>query len=423
MKKFLAVIAVLALTMVGSMAMAEVTFDGSVEMRLQAAKNLADWDDAATSDSDTYRKTQTRLRFGVNGKHENVKGRIQIETDWDNWADGTGSANPGFETRPNSTLAYREGWVDFVLPGISPAHIKVGRQFLQLGNGWFFRSGKYGSDAWVVGLPGKNTIAFVDVKAAENTLSNADDTDAYVLLDTFKIDDTKSVGAYIAHVLDRKGAWTNRAFATSGITETTLDNIGLWFNGKLGAVNLAAELDWQMGEIKDPTSTTDLSGYQLVVQATMPIDSLTINATAAMGSGDDPNTSDEVEQFIPFMDVDPHYSFVYEYLTETASGSKSTAFANTTALGLGAMFQLNKMIALGADLWYFMADQKFAAQTSGTPDDEIGNEVDVKLNLKLYDQLTWNTTAGIFMPGKAYENAQGKADDATAIFSTISYKF
>jgi hypothetical protein len=356
-----------------------------------------------------------------------VKGRIQIETDWDTWADGASSTspNPGFEARPNSTLSYREGWLDFTLPGLAPAHIKLGRQFLQLGNGWFFRSGKYGSDAWVVGLPGKNTIAFVDVKATENTVSQADDTDAYVLLDTFKIDDTKSVGVYLAHVLDRRGVWTNRAFATSGISETTLDNIGLWFNGKLGAVNLAAELDWQMGTVKAPGSPdTDLSGYQIVVQASMPIDALTINATAAMGTGDDPNTTDEVEQFIPFMDVDPHYSFMYEYLVPTATGSKSTSFANTTALGLGAMFQLNKMIALGADLWMFTADQKFNNNPNpGAIDDEIGNEVDVKLNLKLYDQLTWNTVAGIFMPGKAYESATGKADDSTGIFSTISYKF
>jgi hypothetical protein len=51
--------------------------------------------------------------------------------------------------------------------------VKVGHQFLQLGNGWFFRSMKYGSDAWLVGLPGKNTVAFVDVKAAENTSTSA----------------------------------------------------------------------------------------------------------------------------------------------------------------------------------------------------------------------------------------------------------
>ena len=124
-------------------------------------------------------------------------------------------ARPGQSSAANK-FGIREGWIDFQIPGARPAHVKVGHQFLQLGNGWFFRSMKYGSDAWLVGLPGKNTIAFVDVKAAENTTTQADDIDAYVLLDNFKIDDTKTVGIYFARVADKRNllfgqlAWVPR---------------------------------------------------------------------------------------------------------------------------------------------------------------------------------------------------------------------
>jgi hypothetical protein len=430
MKKYLAVIAVLALTMVSSAAMAEITFDGSIEFLMRSIKNTTDWNDDTKTAGD-YNLTYERVRFGINAKHDNVKGRIQIENDWDIWGDSAAPltgypASPGFETRPNNPLSFREAWLDFTIPGIAPAHIKVGRQFLQLGNGWWFRSNKYGSDAWVVGLPGKNTIAFVNVKAAENTASNSDDTDAYVLLDTFKIDDTKSVGAYIAHVTDRNGVWTtgisSALFGASvPVDETTLDNIGLWFNGKFGAVNLAAEVDYQMGEVKALGETTDIDAWQAVLQANMAMDALTLKATAAMGTGDDPNT-DDWEEFIPFVDKDPHYTLVYEYYMRTAAGRQNTAFANTLAVGIGALYQVNKMIGVGVDGWWLDGDQEFS-NNGGTADSEIGTEVDVTLNLKLYDQLTWNTVVGIFMPGKGYENATGKADDATAVHSVLSYKF
>jgi len=431
MKKFLVIIAVLALTLVSSVAMAEVTFDGSIEFLMRSFKNTSDWNDKATGSGD-YRTTYERVRFGINAKNDAVKGRIQIENDWDQWGSGAGAPgaaapnnqgpNPGFETRPDNALSFREAWLDFTIPGAAPAHFKVGRQFLQLGNGWFFRSAKYGSDAWVVGLPGKNTIAFVNVKASENNSTLADDTDAYVLLDTFKINDQNTVGAYLAHVIDRRGTWTTNTFGAVGVTSTTLDNLGLHYSGQVGPVKLAAEIDIQSGEIKTPVDKIDLEGTNFVLQATLPMDALTISATAAMGSGDDPTTDKKMEGFLPFLDKDPRYTMIYEYLMVTAAEAKNTGFSNIMAFGLGAMFKVNKMISVGADLWMLSADQKFS-NNGGTASDDIGNEIDVKVNLTLYDPLTWNTTIGMFQPGKGYEDAAGKADDVTAIQSVLSYKF
>lgn len=440
MKKFVVIIAVMAMTMaMASVAMAQVTVDGSIEFLLRSIRNTSDWNDDTTNTGD-FTRTYERLRIGFNAKHDGVKGRIQIENDWDTWGDGAGvptatdpnAANPGFEKRTTNDFYAREAWLDFTIPGAGPAHVKVGRQFLQLGNGWFFRSNKYGSDAWVVGLPGKNTIAFVNVKASENDVSLADDTDAYVLLDTYKISDTAAVGAYITHVIDRRGTWTNRYLfgGAANAMETTHDTIGVHYNGMVGPVKLAAEFNYQKGDIKSlptatqlpPNSTHDLSGMQAVLQASMAMNALTVRATAAYGTGNDPaSTANESEQFITFMDQDPHYTLVYEYFMETAAEGKNTGFANTTALNLGADFKVSNMITVGADFWMLKATEKVSI--NGDPaDTDLGNEVDVKVNAKLYDQLTWNTTIGYFMPGKAYESA-GKADDVRAIQSVLSYKF
>ncbi len=450
MKKFVVIIAVLALTMaMASVATAQVTVNGSIEFLMRSVKNLTDWNDDTTSAGDTFRQTYERVRIGIDAKHDKVKGRIQIENDWDTWgrfetAQGNGSVSTttvvttgttthggthGATTTTTSDtgrIKVREAWIDFNLPFGLPGYIKVGHQFLQLGNGWYFRSNKYGSDAWVLGFPGKNTVAFVNVKAAENDVHQADDTDAYVLLDTYKIDDKSAVGAYIARIRDRKGDWANRSGFGPGVTEVTHDTLGVHYNGVIGPIKLGAQLDYQMGEIKYGATTEDLSGWQAVLQASMPAGPLTVNATVASGTGDDPDSATENEQFMAFQDKDPHYTLVYEYFMNTAAGAKNTSFANTLALNLGASFKVSDVITLAADLWMLKANEKVnlrPAATAGPADTDLGNEVDVKVNLKLADQLTWNTTVGYFMPGKAYENNAGKADDVQAIQSVLSYRF
>jgi hypothetical protein len=439
MKKFLVILAVLALTVFSTAAMAEVTVSGSVDIRSLALNNTADFSDKA---GDQHNSTQSRFRVNIDGKHEGVKGRITFENDWEQWGTETNTttngllstsrtgAPTGVESRPGQSSAankfgIREGWIDFTIPGAQPAHVKVGHQFLQLGNGWFFRSLKYGSDAWLVGLPGKNTIAFVDVKAAEVSATQADDVDAYVLLDNFKIDDTKTVGIYFARVKDSRGLLL-------GGSEANLDNIGLWFNGKLGAVNLQAEADFQMGKAKGTGGSPDskFKGMQFVGQANVPVGAAAINLLLGYGTGDDVNsTSNDVETYLPILDADPHYTVVYEYFTNTAcatgsarTGLRNTGFCNTTALGIGGSMPITKWLTADLNLFMLKATEKLSDQRGGTTD-ELGNEIDLILKFKLYDQLTWNWQIARLMAGKAYQSATADADAVDAVQGVLSYKF
>jgi len=404
-------------------AMAEVTVSGSIDIRSRVQNNQ----DTVTAEpgqtSDRFRTTEERVRVNVDAKSDNVKGRVTIENDWTQW--GTAGYS-GFETaqsNPSRGLDLREAWIDFTIPGAGPAHVKVGHQFLQLGNGWFFRSGKYGSDAWLVGLPGKNTIAFVDVKLGEFSTGVTDDTDAFVLLDNFKIDDTKTVGVYFARVHDPRAKFFLGAAAPSG-AEGDLDTIGLWFNGKLGPVNLQAELDYQMGKVKVPgSSDTKFKGNQIVVQANMPIDPLTLNATIATGTGDDPNAANEIGNIATALDKDPHYTFVYEYFAKTACGATNTGFCNTQALNLGAGYAITKNLSVNLDYWMLKANEKVALNGNANLSDDIGTELDIVIKWKLYDQLTWNWQLGRLMLGDAYKNAAGHVDDVDAIQGILSYKF
>jgi hypothetical protein len=166
----------------------------------------------------------------------------------------------------------------------------------------------------------------------------------------------------------------------------------------------------------------------------MPIDPLSINATVAMGSGIDlGSASNDFKQIVTALDSDPHYTFVYEYLTKTAcitsltaAGNpvygKNTGFCNTTALNIGGSMAVTKWMTASLDYWMLKATEKVSINGAALSDD-VGNEIDLVLKFKLYDQLTWNWQIGRLMPGKAYDYAAAAADDVDAIQGILSYKF
>jgi hypothetical protein len=423
MKKFVVLLVVAALTCFGSMAFAaDISVSGSIEVRSRDFMNLNLNEDLTATAAGDQADTQERVRLTVDAKAGNdVKGRITIENDWDTWgrlespmANATGGGNAGFPD-------FREAWLSFNLPGI-PVNITGGHQLLQLGNGWWYRSMKYGSDAWVVAnVTGNNTLGFVDVKAAEGSTARADDLDAYVILDVYKISDNATVGIDLTEVHDRIGI-------LGGLPGSALQNISLTYNGKLGPVALKAQADLQMGKVKGAGpggADMKFKGNEIVVQGSVPMDPVTINFAVAYGSGGK-TTDTDLKEYQTLLDADQHYTFLYEYKIPTAATqnlqSVHTGFANTTAVNVGAMFAASPSLAIGADLWWLQATEDVSIH--GAPaDSELGTEIDVKVNWKLYDNLTWNWQIGYFMPGKAYDYVGHSADPATGIQGVLAFKF
>ncbi len=421
MKKFLAILVVLAMTVFASAAFAaDIAVSGQLDIRSRDFSNMDMNEDAADTNATKQRDTQSRVRLNIDAKGENAKGKVAIENDWDTWGRVESyQANNAGGTGP--FLRLREAWIDFMLPGL-PVGVKGGHQLLQLGNGWFFRSMKYGSDAWLVYAPmGNNTLAFVDVKAAEGATSSTDDMDAYVILDMLKLDDKNSVGIDVTNIKDRKA--NNIA---PGALEANLMNIGLNYTGVLGPVNLKAEVDMQGGKIKTGGATDPkFKGNQIVIQGTIPMDAVKVNFTVARGSGQ-PATGNDVKEMITVLDADPHYTFMYEYKMASPacpnplSGANQAGkgFCGTTALNVGASFAASKSLTVAADLWMLQSTEDVAnTQGAGTTSD-LGNEIDVKVLWKLYDNVSWNWNIGYFMPG----DGMGK-DAATGVQGILSYTF
>jgi hypothetical protein len=408
MKKFVVLLVVVALTLVTSAVFAaEVTVGGEVAVRSRNFDNMDMSDATPDTAALGHRDTQQRLKIDVNAKAGDVKGKIQLWNDFETWG--------GFEAQNGSALGIREAWVNFNLPGL-PVNVTAGHQLLTLGNGWFFRSMHFGSDAWVVATKmGDNTLAFVNVKFAENDAQQSDDADAYSILGAFKLNDDMKIGFDVTNLVDR----TDKAGATP--SKVNLYNVGVNFNGKVGPVALKAELDMQAGDLEDLSAGgTDSSfkGNQLVVQGSVAVAPVTLNFTVARGSGDDNAADNDIESFQNALDIDPHYTFLYEYKMAGPSGTKNFGFSNTTALGIGATFAATKSLTIGADFWHLMATEDVPNVVGAGTTDEIGQEIDVKVNWKVADNLNWNWVVGMFMPG----DGMGK-DDATGIQGILSFAF
>ena len=425
MKKFLAVLTVVALVCLSSMAFAaDVTVGGSLEVRSRDFSNLSGF---KTDKSKDATDTQERTRLDVNAKAgDDVKGKIELESDYGTGASDWGSGNDAKSlsggsgySQTGASLGFREAWVSVNLPGL-PVNVTAGHQLLQLGNGWFFRSKHFGSDAWVVSnQTGNNTVAAVDVKISEGLINTSDDIDAYVLLDVYKLSDTATVGVDLTMANDPRNGL---GFGGAGNTESTnAQNLGLNFNGKTGPVNLKAEADLQMGKAKG--NDAKFKGNQIVVQGTMPMDPVTLNFTLARGSGDKIGGSD-YDGYKNFLDIDPHYTFLYEYKiaapTNSAAGRQAhQGFANTTALNIGGTFAATKSLNIGANLWYLMATEKVANLKTGSgTTNNIGTELDVNIAWQLYQNVSWNWDLGYFDPG----DGMGK-DAATGIQGVLAFKF
>jgi hypothetical protein len=428
MKKFVVLLAVVAMTCFSAMAFAaDVTVGGSYEIRSRDFSNTnvkPENSDAATAGD--QRDTQNRIRIDVNAKAGDVKGKLQLEQDFLNspstdWGHLESYASGG------SNMGFREAWVNFNIPGL-PINVTGGHQLLALGNAWFFKSMHYGSDAWVVAnQTGPNTFAFVDIKVSEGaSVAREDDIDAYAVLDVIKLSDTMTLGVDFTNIRDRRG------LVFAGFEHGNLYNLGVNLNATLGALKLKVQGDQQMGGASGAANNPNFKGYELVIQGNVALDPVTVNFTAARGSGQKSDT-DNVTQFINFLDIDPHYTFLYEYKVVTAAqnvltgaNQKNTGFANTTALSLGASFAAMKSLTLGLDYWYLHATEPVSINGAPATRD-LGQEIDLKINWQLYDNLAWNWVLGYFIPDSAYDSMVGgaaqSADNVTGIQGVLAFKF
>jgi hypothetical protein len=292
------------------------------------------------------------------------------------------------------------------------AGFKVGHLLVKLGNGLFFNHAKLGDDGIILWVsPSKGTeLSFATLKFREGTSTeDDDDADCYTLMAETEVSGMKLSGD-VTYVLDQDPT-----------DDITLWNIGLRGSADFGGVTVRGDVEIQTGENKRPDPDIDLEGWALLVGADANVGPAKVTAEFAYGSGDDPDSADD-EAFYTSLSSGQKYTYLYDQKVVTAAGETNTGLTNTWYIKVGASADIAPNAKLGADLYYLRAVEDVSIN-GADPDDDLGVELDGKLQYQIDTNLVYYVEAGILFAGDAYDFADRDADNPYSIRHGIIYKF
>lgn len=351
--------------------------------------------------SDAWYDARVRLSIQADVT-KNTTGFVQLETGsaksdvytWDN-----------MNAKPGGTTTLLQAWIQHKGSGLLgvPASIKVGHMPIALGHKIFLDHTKFGDDAIALSIePTKDLlIDLVTAKWKEgDTAIAGDDADAYHLIASYAIDKDNRIGF--------DWTWKHSTNTAVGNEGANFHNIGLNAKGKVSGLSYAAEVDFQFGKVNKGTPAEQkFRGYGIFVDLGYKLDPVNIRAGFAYGSGDADLGDDKIKEFQTTMGRDIHYTFIYEYTLTTAAmnqivdpRTRNTSIANTTYYRLGLDYSPVKDLTTSLDGFIIRA-----SKTESGISKNVGWEVDLKAAYKIDRNLTYSVIAGVFKPGKFYEDA------------------
>lgn len=361
----------------------------------------ADLSEGDDNSSDAWYDARVRLSIQADVT-KNTTGFVQLET---------GSSNTDVYTwgnmnaKPSGPTTILQAWIQHKGSGLLgiPASIKVGHMPIALGHKIFLDHTKFGDDAIALSIePTKDLlIDLVTAKWKEgDTTIAGDDADAYHLIASYAIDKDNKIGF--------DWTWKHSTNTAKGNEGVNFHNVGLNAKGKISGLSYAAEVDFQFGKVNKGTlEEQKFRGYGIFVDLGYKLDPVNIRAGFAYGSGDSNLDDDKIKEFQTTMGRDIHYAFLYEYTFTTSAmnqivdpRTRNTSIANTTYYRLGLDYSPVKDLSTSLD--------GFIIRASKTPSGiskNVGWEVDLKAAYKIDRNLTYSIIAGVFKPGKFYEDA------------------
>lgn len=436
MKKVIGILALLAMT--GNIASAELLknfkYDGKVEVNTYQTKNIDYNDDATDKVNNTDVRVQINTGFDLNDDASAVVSIVKNDRQH-------GDASQDVNTI-TTKLFVEQAYLN--LKGVLGFDHKLGRQY-------YGNEGDlviyYGPKSWPFTYGGVATTGFnreaIDaytgwyktgkwdihgiIGTVENNSSGGESMDQNVsgIVAKYDLMEDLKLGGFVYRY--------NAQVANQAGPNDHLDTIGVKADGKFMGIEYGAELAKNMGLANEavhdlayaladatylPNNTTgDYSGMAFKANAKYGIDlmgKLTFMGEYAMGSGDDDNTNDKVENFFsPNSDYRPGALWGGEYLT----GLGGAGLDNLTTYNVGAMWNPSKIEKLTIAAKYF----HFAPTEEPTGYDVYGNELDLCANWKHSENVGVKAYYAMFMPDSDYAGAN---DDSTSLLgAAFTVKF
>ncbi|TNF55587.1 hypothetical protein EP227_02300 [bacterium] len=413
----------------------QISMSGHIRLRHEFNDNLV-LDESNSGNNQSKFNTRVRLKHDIRVT-PNTFGVIELETavgedgkvgDSITWAQGA-SANRGssqvfgnFGNRKVSELSIRQAYIAHQGSGLlgRTAGIKAGHMLLALGNGIFFDHSQYGDDAIILWTElGDGELSFNYILLEENDVALADDVEVYALAAEYPMDNM-NVSGDITYVDGQN--------QSGGDFDIHLWNFGLRGDIDVAGFNLYGDVEVQTGEVDNTVGEdADFEGWALLVGGDYMIGDIKLAAEFAYGSGQDLEEKD-LEGFVTILPAWEHYTFVYEARTIAATGMRGTGLTNTMYINVGAEAKPMPDLRAMLDIYWLQADEEAILGLGCTPatcskDDDLGWEIDWKVEYDIDKNLLYYIEGGYFLPGDAYETPTGDADDAYAVRNGLILKF
>ncbi len=388
---------------------------GDVKVLAVYLDNVTDTDNDL-DDQEAYLRTETHLWFQAD-LSDNVTAKISVETDrLFNQEDGE---NPGAADN-DLEVFLEEAWIQAMYLYDSAISVKLGRQFIEFGDGFVFGDsdpgsevdlnskgewevdpfdailGWYDGDDWV--------LSAVMAKDVENRLAN-NDVDAY--------------GAYFSYtgvedyVIDVYGFMAKIKSLMTVANAATTDADVYWVGARVAGsaiegMSYKLEGVYEFGDVDDLDA--DISAWAIEAGIKYAIDAEYnpwVGFTYVYLSGDDDPADSDFEAFVaPFQNR--VYGEIADPLVQT----------NAHIFNLAGGLDVNEDIAVSAKYYYLMRDEDDAMG-----DDDIGHEIDAFLDYQFSEETTASLAAGCLIPDDVLENMNGEDDTAWFVRAGVKVEF
>jgi len=412
MKKTTTLLAALAvICFMGTSAFA-LDIGGDIKVLGYYGENVLDTNDDL-DDQDDFLRLETHLWFQAD-LSDNVTTKVSVEADraFDNYNQAEGGQN-------SLDVFLEEAWIQGAYLYDSAVSVKLGRQFIEFGDGFMIGDSQPFSEAslnskgeWEVD-PFDAILAWYDgddwvlnllfAKTIETNIAD-EDTDAYVAYFTYSgVED---------YVIDVYGMYGN---IESDVLLPAPGDANVWAIGARIAGSAIEGMSYKLegvyegGDIDVAGGDLDLSAWAVEAGVKYMFDAEYnpwLGFTYVFLSGDDDGLADgDLDAFIA-----PFANRTYGEILDLSS--------NAHIFNLAGGLDVNEDVALTAKYYYFLADEDDFMN-----DDNIGHELDAFLDYTFSEETTATLAAGVLLPEDVIENSNGEDDLAWFVRAGVKVEF
>lgn len=451
---------------------ADIKFEGDFRVRGIYADNVTDANDD-TSDEQAFADGRFRLRTTATA---GITSGVVVLDFTSSFGDPTQTGAGGAVdcTQTGCTTGnYRFGSANlggsYNIVGVREAYLKLdlnmvklafGRKPFKLGHSLIL-------DDTMDAIVGKFVVGGLEVMLADGKLldtnstvatgggATGSDTDLFIFKTGINHGDMHNLGIFVTYLLDRNPSFLPGAALGGGGTSDSTDlwTLGLTADGKFGAINLGAEVDFLTGSADTAgagSTSVDLKGMNVLIGVGLKVAAADVGVTALYTTGDDSTKNDERNVNGISGDFVLGNILVNDNInsdregqcasvgvnTPTGSVAKGGAIGSGGANCVGGLGIMALKVSAGfeglfgkpghtevAAIWAKTAEDPVGPL--GTGDSDLGIEVDLNHRHKLDDNVAVSVNLGYLLSGDAWKTLGGTngTDNQLKGIVSLNYMF